>query len=92
MGKNKDVRAAQGTNQITAGRYKLAWIMVFFGAVFLAILLTIASIMGARLLSIEKQAIETAETKIPETVSQNQQALKAEILARHADIELYTIN
>lgn len=72
-----------------AGRYRLSWMMAFFAAAFLAALLTIAAIIGSRLIDIRERASEMAAVAIPETVKQNQQALKAETLARHAEIVLH---
>lgn len=89
MEKLVQTQTAGMTDQAAAGRFRLSWMMAFFGAVFVAVLLIIAVVMGAYLINIKKQAAETTAVTIPETVKQNQQALKAEMLARYAEIVLY---
>ena len=87
MGENIQMHSAEITDQ--AGRFRLSWMMAFFAAVFVVALLAIAAIMGSYLTDIKTQARETTAVTIPETVKQNQQALKAEKLARYAEIVLY---
>ncbi len=89
MEKFIQTQTAGVTNQAAGGRFRLSWMMAFFTAVFVAVLLIIAVVMGSYLINIKKQAAETTAVTIPETVKQNQQALKAEMLARYAEIVLY---
>ena len=89
MGKNIQTKSSRIADQAAAGRYSLSWIMAFFAAVFVAVLIVMAVVMGAHLIDIKEQADETTDVTIPETVKQNQHALKAEMLARYAEIVLY---
>ncbi len=89
MKKNIQMQAAGTADQSAAGRYSLSWMMAFFAAVLVALLLVIAGVMGSYLIAIKKQAADTTAVTIPETVKQNRQALKAEMLARYAEIVLY---
>ncbi|MEN8196243.1 MAG: methyl-accepting chemotaxis protein, partial [Pseudomonadota bacterium] len=89
MEKNIQTQTAGIAHQVAAGRIRLSWMMAFFAAVFVAGLSIIAVIMGSYLIDIKKQAAETTAVTIPQTVKQNQQALKAEMLARYAEIVLY---
>ena len=89
MEKNIQTGTAGTADQAAAGRFSLSWMMAFFAAVFVAVLLVIAGVMGSYLVAIKKQATETTAVTIPETVKQNQHALKAEMLARYAEIVLY---
>ncbi|HSG94874.1 MAG TPA: hypothetical protein VLA28_05105, partial [Afifellaceae bacterium] len=74
------------------GRFSLSSIMWFFGAVFVAALLMIAGIIGFYLVGIKDQATRTTAVTIPRTIEQNKQALNAELLARFAEIALYTVD
>ncbi|MDH5558607.1 MAG: methyl-accepting chemotaxis protein, partial [Alphaproteobacteria bacterium] len=89
MEKNLQTQTAHMADQTAARRFSLSWIMTFFAAVFVAVLLTIAGVMGSYIVDIKEQAAKTTTITIPETVKQNQQALKAEMLARYAEIVLY---
>jgi methyl-accepting chemotaxis protein len=89
MEKNLQTQTAHMADQTAARRFSLSWIMTFFATVFVAVLLTIAGVMGSYIVDIKKQAAKTTTITIPETVKQNQQALKAEMLARYAEIVLY---
>ena len=89
MNKNIPARTVGKADHADSGRYKLSWMMAFSAAVFVAMLFAITGVMGSYLIDIKKQAVETTAATIPETVKQNQQALKAEMLARHAEIVLY---
>jgi methyl-accepting chemotaxis protein len=92
MEKNIQTQTAGLVDKAAAGRFNLSWMMAFFAAVFVAALLVIAGVMGYYLFDIKEQAAETTAVTIPETVKQNQQALKSEMLARHAEIVLYATN
>ena len=89
MEKNIRMQTVGMADKTAAGRFRLSWMMAFFATVFVAVLLAIAGVMGSYLIDIKKQAAETTAVTIPETVKQNQQALKTEMLARYAEIVLY---
>ena len=89
MKNETSMQAAEAPGTSVAGRYRLTWVMALFAAAFLAVLVTIAVVVGAYLASIEDQASRTADITVPETVKQNRRALQAEMLARYADVVLY---
>jgi methyl-accepting chemotaxis protein len=89
MDKDNQNQTGGSADQAPGGRYSLSWMLALFAAVFVAVLLAIAGVMGSYLIAIKEQAARTTTVTIPETVNQNQQALKANMLARYAEIVLY---